>query len=209
VSALASAARRVCGQRQGPRGAPRTAGRSPRRSRTAASRRVPPPRGPCGLGGPGRGARRGSQGKLAQRDRRDQHHARQFRRIVQLERGDYVGVHGCFHRMSCPMVCGRSAARDRLHRRWIVSPPRDRSWVPRSFRSHMPRRAIEPLDEPSQEPSRKSARRLDRNRISSKVTLHPSPVGDWPSKPILSRDVSSSRTNTRIICQAVPSSEAW
>ena len=64
-------------------------------------------------------------------------------------------------------------------------------------------------DGPNQEPSRKSARRSDRNRISSKVTLHPSPVGDWPSKPILSRDVSSSRTKTRIICQVAPSSEAW
>jgi hypothetical protein len=30
-----------------------------------------------------------------------------------------------------------------------------------------------------QEPSRRSASRSGRNRISSKVTLHPSPVGDW------------------------------
>ena len=85
----------------------------------------------------------------------------------------------------------------------------DPLWVPRSFRSHMPWARYGASERPNHEPSRKSARRSGRNRISSKVTLHPSPVGDWPSKPILSRDVSSSRTNTRIICQAAPSGEAW
>ena len=32
-----------------------------------------------------------AEGKLTQRDRRDQHHVREFCRIVQLERGDDIG----------------------------------------------------------------------------------------------------------------------
>ncbi|MQY14409.1 hypothetical protein SRB5_45760 [Streptomyces sp. RB5] len=37
---------------------------------------------------------------------------------------------------------------------------------------------------PAQDPSRSSTNRSDTNRMSSKVTLHPSPVGDWASNPI-------------------------
>src|SRR5665647_213254 len=59
------------------------------------------------------------------------------------------------------------------------------------------------------EPSRKSPRRSRVNRMSSKVTAQPSPVGDWASKPIETGPDGSSIVKRRIIRHVVPSKDAW
>jgi hypothetical protein len=58
-----------------------------------------------------------------------------------------------------------------------VAEPRDGCVSPRLTRSG--------LRAGDHEPSRKSRRRSAAKRMSSNVTVQPSPVGDWASKPIL------------------------
>ena len=61
----------------------------------------------------------------------------------------------------------------------------------------------------AQDPSRRSRRRSRAKRMSSNLTAQPSPVGDWASKPTCSRAAGSPMLKKRIICQRVPSVDAW
>ena len=59
------------------------------------------------------------------------------------------------------------------------------------------------------EPSRRSTRRWRVKQMSSKVTVHPSPVGDCASKPIAAGVDVPSMAKKRTIRQVFASREAW